>query len=270
METLSHWKQMWDIYISQEFEVYFRSAQFEHTTKKMVGTDQGLWSKCTVPPRKSQCSSRCIKQKGILSLHDNSKPKTRVSTGSSQLNLQIILHGTLNMLHVWTTLEDQIKQAQNKDEEIQQFKEKSSRKELPGFWVDEQGKLWYGDRIWVPKDEALRRLILDEAHHSAYSIHPGSTKMYMDLRKKYWWTEMKGDIVEYVTQCDTCRRVKAEHQWPAGLLQPLHILVWKWDEINMDFIVGLPKIPSGHDHMGYSRPTNKSGTLYSGKDGIQG
>jgi len=122
-----------------------------------------------------------------------------------QLNLQIIPQGTLNMLHVWTTLEDQIKQAQDKDEEIQQFKKKSSKKELPGFRVDEQGKLWYEDRICVPKDEALRRLILDEAHHSAYSIHPGSTKMYMDLRQRYWWTEMKGDIVEYVTQCDTCR-----------------------------------------------------------------
>ena len=57
---------------------------------------------------------------------------------------------------------------------------------------DEQGKLWYEEQICVPKDVALRRLILDEAHHSAYSIHPGSTKMYMDLKQKYWWTGMKG------------------------------------------------------------------------------
>ena len=69
----------------------------------------------------------------------------------------------------------------------------------------------------------------------------------MDLRQKYWSTGMKGDITEYVTQCDTCRRVKVEHQRPAGLLQPLHILVWKWDEINMDFIVGLPKTSTRHD-----------------------
>ena len=58
---------------------------------------------------------------------------------------------------------------------------------------------------------------------------------------------MKGDIAEYVVQCDTCRRVKAEHQWPVGLLQPLHILVWKWNEISMDFIVGLPNTPNGHN-----------------------
>ena len=102
-----------------------------------------------------------------------------------QLNLQIVPQGTLNVLQVWSTLVDRIKQAQDKDEEIQQFKEKSSKKELSGFRVDEQGKLWYEDRICVPKDEALRRLILDEAHHSTYSIHPWSIKMYMDLKQRY-------------------------------------------------------------------------------------
>ena len=133
-----------------------------------------------------------------------------------QLNLQIIPQGTLNMLHVRTTLEDRIKQAQDKDEEIQQFKEKSSRKELLGFWVNEQGKLWYKDRICVPKDEVLWRLILNEAHHSVYSIHLGSTKMYMNLKQKYLWTRMKGDIAKYVAGCDTCRRVKARTSTTSG------------------------------------------------------
>ena len=140
----------------------------------------------------------------------NQRPE--LAQEAHQLNLQIIPQGTLNVLHIRPTLEDRIKQAQDKDEEIQCFKERSSKKEFLGFRVDRQGKLWYEDRICVPLDEALRRLILDEAHHSAYSIHPGSTKMYMDLRQKYWWTRMKGDIIEYVTQCDTYRLVKAEHQ----------------------------------------------------------
>ena len=78
--------------------------------------------------------------------------------------------------------------------------------------MDEQGKLWYEDWICIPKDEALRRLIFEETHHSTYSIHLESTKMYMDLKQKYWWTRMKDDIAEYVAHCDTCRRVKAEHQ----------------------------------------------------------
>ena len=75
--------------------------------------------------------------------------------------------------------------------------------------MDEQGKLWYEEQICVPQDEALQRLILEEAHHSAYSIHPRSAKMYMDLKQKYWWTGMKGDIAKYVAQCNTYRRVNA-------------------------------------------------------------
>jgi hypothetical protein len=88
---------------------------------------------------------------------------------------------------------------------------------------------------------------MDEAHNSAYSIHPGSTKMYMDLKQKYWWNGMKADIARFVAHCDTCQRIKAEHQKPAGLLQPSPIPVWKWDEIGMDFVVGLPKTQKGHD-----------------------
>jgi hypothetical protein len=58
---------------------------------------------------------------------------------------------------------------------------------------------------------------------------------------------MKQDIVEYVSLCDTCQRVKAEHQRPAELLQPLNIPEWKWEEIGMDFIVGLPRTQAGYD-----------------------
>ena len=71
--------------------------------------------------------------------------------------------------------------------------------------------------------------------------------MYQDLKQNYWWPGMKKDIGEYVALCDTCQRVKAEHQRPAGLLQPLKIPEWKWDEISMDFIVGLPKTQRGYD-----------------------
>jgi hypothetical protein len=65
--------------------------------------------------------------------------------------------------------------------------------------------------------------------------------MYKDVKTIYWWYDMKQDIVEYVSLCDTCQRVKVEHQRPVGLLQPLKIPEWKWEEIGMDFIVGLPR-----------------------------
>jgi hypothetical protein len=71
--------------------------------------------------------------------------------------------------------------------------------------------------------------------------------MYVDIRQKYWWSGMKADIARFVAHCDNCQRIKAEHQRPAGLLQPLPIPVWKWDEIGMDFVVGLPKTQKGHD-----------------------
>ena len=79
------------------------------------------------------------------------------------------------------------------------------------------------------------------------ALHPGATKMYQDLRQTFWWTRMKREIARFVAECDVCRRVKAEHQRPAGLLQPLPVPEWKWDSIGMDFIVGLPRTSKGSD-----------------------
>ncbi|GJX17597.1 putative reverse transcriptase domain-containing protein [Tanacetum coccineum] len=78
--------------------------------------------------------------------------------------------------------------------------------------------LYYMDRIWVPLKGDVRTLIMDEAHKSKYSVHLGADKMYYDLRDRYWWPGMKKDIVEYVSKCLTCLKVKAEHQRPSGLL----------------------------------------------------
>jgi len=99
----------------------------------------------------------------------------------------------------------------------------------------------------VPKDLELRKQILDEAHLSRYSIHPDSNKMYQDLRQRLWWTRMKQEVAQYVSECDICKRVKASHLRPAGLLQPLTIPSGKWEDISMDFIVGLPKTAKGYD-----------------------
>jgi len=88
---------------------------------------------------------------------------------------------------------------------------------------------------------------MDEAHLSKLSIHPGSSKMYQDLRYRFWWTNMKKEIAAYVARCDTCCRVKAIHMKPAGLLQPLSFPEWKWEEVSMDFIIGLPTTRKGND-----------------------
>jgi IS30 family transposase len=107
--------------------------------------------------------------------------------------------------------------------------------------------VWFKDRLCIPNIKSIWELILKEAHETAYSIHPGSEKMYQDLKKRFWWYGMKRQIAEYVAICDSCQRIKAEHQRPAGLLEPLQIPQWKWDEIGMDFIVGLPRTRAGYD-----------------------
>jgi hypothetical protein len=89
--------------------------------------------------------------------------------------------------------------------------------------VDEEGTLWFKDRLVVPKNHELRKKIFDEAHSFKYSIHPSRMKMYHDHKAQFWWTRMKRETTRYVTECDTCRRVKDDHMRPVGLLQPLNI-----------------------------------------------
>ena len=114
------------------------------------------------------------------------------------------------------------------------------------FQISSDGVIRYRNRLCVP-DRTIRKEILTEAHTTPYSVHPGTTKMYRDLKMHYWWPGMKKDVIEFVEQCLTCQQVKAEHQRPAGKLKPLNIPQWKWEEIAMDLVVGLPKTTKGHD-----------------------
>ncbi|GKE91684.1 putative reverse transcriptase domain-containing protein [Tanacetum coccineum] len=102
-------------------------------------------------------------------------------------------------------------------------------------------------RSWLPCYGDLRTVIMYESHKSKYSIRPGSDNMYQDLKKLYWWPNMKADIAIYVSKCLTCAKVKAEHQQPLGLLVQPEIPQWKWDNITMDFFMKLPKSSQGYD-----------------------
>ncbi|GJW47225.1 putative reverse transcriptase domain-containing protein [Tanacetum coccineum] len=109
------------------------------------------------------------------------------------------------------------------------------------------GTLCLNNRSWLPVYGDLRALIMHESHKSKYSVHPGSDKMYQDMKKLYWWPNMKADIATYVSKCLTCLRVKAEHQKPSGLLVQPEIPKWKWDNITMDFVTKLPRTANGYD-----------------------
>ncbi|KAJ8751549.1 hypothetical protein K2173_016786 [Erythroxylum novogranatense] len=104
-----------------------------------------------------------------------------------------------------------------------------------------------GNRLCIPNDKTVKDEIMDEAHNAPYSMHPGSTRMYRDLKEHFWWKGMKKDVAEYVSRCLVCQQVKAEHQAPSGMLQPLSIPEWKWQRITMDFLMGLPRTSKKHD-----------------------
>jgi hypothetical protein len=164
-----------------------------------------------------------------------------------KLNLGMIQHGISNHLKLESVFLQQIIDAQKNDEGMKHIHEKIEAGKADCFRKDDQGVVWFNNRIVVPKNEELHQQILDEAHLSRYYIHPGTTKMYHDLKQHYWWTKMKIEIARYVARCDTCRRVKAIHMKAAGPLQSLPIPTWKWEDISMDFIVGLPRTAKGYD-----------------------
>nr|GEW47111.1 putative reverse transcriptase domain-containing protein [Tanacetum cinerariifolium] len=111
-----------------------------------------------------------------------------------------------------------IKEAQKEDSEIWTIVENLDKQ--VEFRVDDDNVLWHDTRLVVPNDISLREALLTEAHSSPFSVHPGSTKMYHDLKQYFWWSGMKRD---------------------------LDIPVWKWDEIYMDFVTSLPPTQRRHD-----------------------
>ncbi|XP_025702794.1 uncharacterized protein LOC127747622 [Arachis duranensis] len=92
-----------------------------------------------------------------------------------------------------------------------------------------------GERLWRDKGRvgkqdvgSLRQDLLSGTHYSGFSVHPGSTKRYYNLKKMFWWPRMKGDVATVASKCLTCQKAKIEHQELSGMIQPLEILQWKW------------------------------------------
>ena len=105
--------------------------------------------------------------------------------------MEIVPSGFVATLEIQSTLIEKIREAQKSDKEIAEIKQKMKDGKAKGFHEHEHGTLWFEDRIYVPNDPELRKLILQEANDSPYSIHPGNTKMYLDLKESFWWTGMK-------------------------------------------------------------------------------
>ena len=149
------------------------------------------------------------------------------------------------MMTVQSQLPTQIRDAQIEALEPEHVEVEALRGMEKKFEIREDGTRYFMDRIWTPRYGGFRDVVMNEAHTTKYSVHPGSDKMYLDLKKLYWWPNMKDDIATYVSKCLTCAKVKVEYQKPSGLLQQPKIPEWKWEEIAMDFITKLPKTPAG-------------------------
>jgi hypothetical protein len=135
-------------------------------------------------------------------------------------NIRVLPDLPLFNITLTPTLRDKIIVAQKNDECIAHIRRRMQEGDpkIACFWEDVEGTLWFKYRLVVPKREVLKKKILDEAHTLRYSIHPGSTKMYHDLRQQFWWTRMKHKTTHYVSECDTCQKVKADYMKPGGLL----------------------------------------------------
>ena len=116
-----------------------------------------------------------------------------------------------------------IKATQLEDPECAKIKQLLKEGKAKEFYLQEDGLLNHFKQVCVPKIKRLRKEIMSEAHHSPYTVHPGGTKMYRDIKGLYWWNNLKRDIAKFVEQCPTCQQVKAEHQRSARTLKPLLI-----------------------------------------------
>ena len=129
----------------------------------------------------------------------------------------------LARLNVIPDLRQMIVNSQKNDVKLQELAQLINTRDKTDFAIDGSGGLLYKNRFCVPNDMELKKKILYESHNTVFTMHPGSNKMYQDMKQSYWWQGMKKDISEYVAKCLTCQQVKAEHQVPFGLLNHLPI-----------------------------------------------
>jgi hypothetical protein len=155
-------------------------------------------------------------------------------------NISVFLDLSLHNITFTPLFREEIIATQKNDEGMTHLRRRLLEGDLKVNCFSVEGIWWFKDRLVMPKKEAPKKKILDEDHTSRYSIHPGSTKMYHNLWHQFWWTRMKQETAHYVTECDTYKKIKVDYMKPGGWLQPLSILDWKWEDISMDFIVGLP------------------------------
>jgi hypothetical protein len=148
---------------------------------------------------------------------------------------------------IQSSLRERVREAQLHDRLLQEVHKRIEASRPQEFTMEEDGTIFFRGCLCVRQKSEVKMDILRQDHRTPYMVHPGETKMYQDMRQSFLWKRMKVDIAKYVASCGICQKVKAEDKRPAGLLKPLEISEWKWENIAIDFVVGLPRSPRGND-----------------------
>ncbi|GKA53616.1 putative reverse transcriptase domain-containing protein [Tanacetum coccineum] len=183
-----------------------------------------------------------------LRVREEDIPKTAFRTRYGHYEFQVMLFGLTNARRVFMICDESecsIEKARGIKEE--NFINEDLHGMINKLEPRADGMLCLNNRSWILCFGELRALIMHESHKSKYSIHLRSDKMYQDLKKLYWWPNMKAEISTYVSKCLAYAKVKIEYQKPSGLLVQPEIPQWKWENITMDFVTKLPKTATGQD-----------------------
>ena len=143
---------------------------------------------------------------------------TQLSLLREDLGIQLVPYGQAHVQLSALTLQpskvEEIQVNQGSDPKLQRMKQNLEKGKAHAFLVYEDGTLQSQNRLCVPRNEELRKQILEKAHNTRYSVHPGGTKMYRDLRQYFWWNDMKNQVAEYVDKFDVLEsqsRASASH-----------------------------------------------------------
>ena len=120
----------------------------------------------------------------------------------------------LNSIRIINNLQKQIHEAHESDEFIQKKKKLIGQKDGENFGIDRTRTLKFKDRMCVPNNEEIKKMIIEEAHKSKLSMHLSTTKMYQDLKKNYWQPKMRREVAQYIAKFLVCQKTKIEHQKP--------------------------------------------------------